>query len=109
VVEVVRVDRKELEKESELVASQGLEGHWGKGSPGTDRGTEDEMMGNERKYHRSDVKIYPIECRLIDESGGCSGLERGRSHKAERLIESKNGFVSLISDCFQKIENGHES
>jgi hypothetical protein len=53
--------------------------------------------------------MYSIERRTGDKSSGCSDLEKGRSHKAEGSIESENGFVSLISECFQKIENGDES
>jgi hypothetical protein len=75
----------------------------------TYRGREDEMMRNESQYPRSDAYIYSIKCGTGDESGGCKGLERGRSHKAEESIGSKNGLVSLISECYQKIENGYES
>jgi hypothetical protein len=38
VVEAARADRKELGKESESIGSEGLEGHWQKGSRETDRG-----------------------------------------------------------------------
>jgi hypothetical protein len=75
----------------------------------TDRGREHEMMGNESKDHRKDANIYSIERRTGDEFGGCSGLERGRSHKSEVLIGNTNDSVSLISECCQKIKNGHES
>jgi hypothetical protein len=109
VVEAARVDRKELQKESESTASECLEGHWEKGIRETDRGREVEMMRNEGKDHRMDANMYSIDCRTGDESGGSSGLERGRSHKAEGLIGSKNGPVSLISECFQTIENRGES
>jgi hypothetical protein len=37
-VEVARVDGKELGKESESIASEGLQGHCEKGSRETDRG-----------------------------------------------------------------------
>jgi hypothetical protein len=67
---MARVDRKEFGKESELIAWEGLEGHWETGSPERHRRTEDDMMGNESKYHRSDTKIHLIECRTGDESGG---------------------------------------
>jgi hypothetical protein len=67
------------------------------------------MMGNESKCHQSDANIYSIECRTGDESGGCSGLERDKSHKAEGSMGSKNNLVSLISECYQKTENGDES
>jgi hypothetical protein len=40
VVEVARFDGKELGKESELIASECLEGHWEKGSRETERRTE---------------------------------------------------------------------
>jgi hypothetical protein len=53
--------------------------------------------------------MYSIDSRAGDESGGCSGLERRRSHKVEGPIGSKNGLVSLISECLQNIENGYES
>jgi hypothetical protein len=53
--------------------------------------------------------MYSIDCRAGDESEGRTGLERGRSHKAERLIGSRNGLVSLISEWFQNIESGNES
>jgi hypothetical protein len=98
VVEVTRVDPKELGKESKLIASESLESHWAKGSRETDRRREDEMMGNESKYHRSHANIYSIECRTGDESGGRSGLDRGRSHRGEGFIGSKNSLVSLISE-----------
>jgi hypothetical protein len=57
VVEAARVDSKKLGKESESIASEGLDGHWviGKRQPGdgeTDRGREDLMTGNGNKYHR---------------------------------------------------------
>jgi hypothetical protein len=52
--------------------------------------------------------MYSIDCRAGDESGGCSGLERGRSYKAKGLIGSKNGLISLISEWFQNIESGNE-
>jgi hypothetical protein len=31
---------------------------------------EDEIMGNERKYHRSDANTYSIDCRTGEDSGG---------------------------------------
>jgi hypothetical protein len=61
------------------------------GSQKTDRGREDEMMGNESKYDRRDANICSIECRTGDESRGCSGLKKGRSHKSEGSIVSKSG------------------
>jgi hypothetical protein len=50
----------------------------------TDWGWEDAMMSNESKYNRKYVKIYMYsnDCRMGEESGGCSDSERGRSHKA---------------------------
>jgi hypothetical protein len=84
----------------------------GKRHPGngeTDRGREGEMMQNENKDHRKDANMSSIDCRTGEESGGRNGLERGRSYKAEGLIGSKNGLVSLISDSYQRIENGDES
>jgi hypothetical protein len=56
------------------------------------------MMGYESKDHRKYANMYSIDCRTGDESGSRSGLERGRSHKAEGLIGSENGLVSLISE-----------
>jgi hypothetical protein len=91
VVEAARVDGKELGKESESIASEGLEGHWEKGSRETHRGREDEMMGNESKYYRRDANVCSIEFRTRKESGRCSGLKRGRSHKAERSIVNESG------------------
>jgi hypothetical protein len=108
-VETERVDGKELGKESESIASEGPENHWEKGTRETHRGMEEEIMGNGSKYHRRDANMYLIGCRTGDESGGCSGLERGRNDKAEGAIRSTNGLVSLISEWFQKIENGYES
>jgi hypothetical protein len=67
------------------------------------------MMGSESKDHRMDANIYSTDCRTGYRSGGCSGLERGRSRKAEELVGSKNAFVSLISECDQKIDNGPQS
>jgi hypothetical protein len=63
VAEAVRVDGKELGKESELIASEGLDRHWVIGRKAarrrrdgeTDRGSEDEMMENESRYHRNDA------------------------------------------------------
>jgi hypothetical protein len=49
------------------------------------------MMGNESKFHRRDANIYLIECRTGEEAGGCSCLERGRSHKTEAPIVNKSG------------------
>jgi hypothetical protein len=57
-VEASRVDGKELGKESVSIASEGLEGHWEKGSRETHRGREDEMIGNESNLHRNDANIY---------------------------------------------------
>jgi hypothetical protein len=65
----------------------------GKRQPGNgeaDRGREDEMMGNESKYHRRDAGMYLIERRTGDESGGGGGLKRRRSHKAEGLAVTKS-------------------
>jgi hypothetical protein len=39
-VEAPRVEGKDLEKESESIASEGLEGHWGKCSQETEGRTE---------------------------------------------------------------------
>jgi hypothetical protein len=69
---------------------------------------EDEMMGNESKDHRRYANMYSIERRAGDEAGGCSGLERRRSHNAKGSIVSKNDLAFLISGCYEKIENGDE-
>jgi hypothetical protein len=61
------------------------------GNGETDRGRDDEMTGNESKYHQMDANMYSGKCRRGDESGGCSDLERGRSHKARGSIVSKSG------------------
>jgi hypothetical protein len=45
--------------------------------------------GERSEYHGRQAKIDSIECRPGDESGGCSGLERRRSHKVEGLIGGK--------------------
>jgi hypothetical protein len=74
-----------------------------------DRGREDAIMRNESQDHRRYANVYSIERRTGEESGGCSDLERGRSHKAEGSIVSENGLVSLISECYQTIENEEES
>jgi hypothetical protein len=95
-------------KESESIASEGFEGHWEKGRRGTHRGREEEMIGNESKDHRKDANMSSISYSTGDESGRCSGLVRGRNHKAEGLIGSQNGLVSLTSECLQNIENGDE-
>jgi hypothetical protein len=62
------------------------------------------MMGNEGKYHRSEANIYLIECRRGDESDGCSGLERGRSHKAEESIVKQSGCIHIQFGEIQKNE-----
>jgi hypothetical protein len=95
-------------KQSESITSEDFEGHWEKGSRGMHRRREEEMMGNESKSHRKDANMSSIGCRTGGESGRCGGLERGRSYKAEGLIGSQNGLVSLISEIFQNIENGDE-
>jgi hypothetical protein len=59
----------------------------------TNRGREEDMMGNESKDHRKDANMYSIDCRTRDESGGFSDLERGRSRKAEETIRSENDLV----------------
>jgi hypothetical protein len=61
------------------------------------------------RYFSNKSNVSSIDCGTRDESGGCSGLERGRIHKAEGLIRTENSLVSLISECCQKIENGDES
>jgi hypothetical protein len=66
-------------------------------------------MANESKPHRTEANVYSIESRMGDESGDRSGLDGRRSHKAERLIGSERGLVSLILESFQKIENDNES
>jgi hypothetical protein len=97
VVEAPRVEGKDLEKEVESIASEGLEGHWVIGRKAarrrrdgeterrrdgeTDRGSEDAMMRNESKDHRKDANMYSIDCRTGEESSGCSGLERRRREK----------------------------
>jgi hypothetical protein len=73
VVEVARVDGKELGKECESIALEGLEGHWGKGSPGTHRGMEDAMTGNESEDYLKDANMSSIDYRTGDKSGCCSG------------------------------------
>jgi hypothetical protein len=75
----------------------------------TDSGREDAMMRNESEDHRRYANMYSIERRTGEESGGCSDLERRRSHKAEGSIVSENHLVSLISECYQTIENEEES
>jgi hypothetical protein len=95
VVEATRADGKELGKESESLVSEGLEDQCEKGIREMDRRREDEMMGNESKCHRRDAKIYSIERRTGDKSGGCSALERGRSHKAEGSSVSESGSVHI--------------
>jgi hypothetical protein len=105
-VEAARVDVKKLGKESESIASEGLDGHREKGSRGTYRERSEEMMGNGSKDHRKDADMYLIDCRTGEESGGRRGLERGRSHKSEGLVGRKNNLISLILECFQTIENG---
>jgi hypothetical protein len=65
-------------------------------------------MPNGSKYHRRDANIYSIECRTGDEAGGCSGLERRGSHKAEGLIVSKSGWVHIEFGDVQTINKGDE-
>jgi hypothetical protein len=60
-----------------LKGKTGAEG--GRRQPERDRGTDDEMMGNESKYHRRDAKIYSIESRTVDEFSDCSVLEGGEA------------------------------
>jgi hypothetical protein len=101
VVEAARVEGKDLEKEFESIASESLEGQWVIGRKvarrrrdgETDKGGEDATMRNESKDHRKNANTYSIDCRTGEESGGCSGLERGRRDKAGGSIGSENGLV----------------
>jgi hypothetical protein len=101
VVEAPRVEGKDLEKEFESIASQGLEGHWTIGMKAarrrrdgeTDRRGEDATMRNERTDHRKDVNMCSIDCRTGEESSGCSCLERGRRDKAGGSIGREDGLV----------------
>jgi hypothetical protein len=102
VVEAARVDGKELGKESESIASGGLEGHWEKGSGEMEREREDEMMGNESKYYRRDASTYLIERRTGEKSSGSSGWERRRSHKAEGLFVNKSVSCDIFWEAFRK-------
>jgi hypothetical protein len=79
------------------------------GIPERDGGRENELMGYESKYHGTEANIYSMDWRAGHASSGCRGLASGRSVKTEASIGSKSRLVSLISECFQKTENGHES
>jgi hypothetical protein len=57
----------------------------------TDRGRQDEIMGNEKKYDGTEANIYLVECRTGEEADGWSGLGRRRIHKAESLILGESG------------------
>jgi hypothetical protein len=101
VVEESRVEGKDLEKEFEPIASEGLEGHWIIGRKrarrqrdgGTDRGREDATMRNESKDHRKYANMYSMDFRTGEESSGSSGLERGRRDKAGGSIEYEDDLV----------------
>jgi hypothetical protein len=53
-------------------------------------------MPNGSKCHRPEANIYSIECRTGGEAGGCSGLKRRRSQKAEGVIERKSDWCNFI-------------
>jgi hypothetical protein len=101
VVEAPRVEGKDLEKEFESIASEGLEGHWVIGRKAarrrrdraTDRRREDATMRNESKDHRKHVNMYSIDCKTGEESSDSSGLERRRRDKAGGSIGSEDGLV----------------
>jgi hypothetical protein len=103
VVKAATIESKELWKESESIASESLEGHWVIGRKAAKRRRDEQRDGgrndgNESEDHRRYANMYSIEHRTGEESGGCTSLERGRMHKAEGSIGSKNGLVSLISE-----------
>jgi hypothetical protein len=52
--------------------------------------------------------MHSIECRTEDKSGGCSGLERRGSDKAERLIVRKGGWVDIWFGEIHTIEDEDE-
>jgi hypothetical protein len=99
--EAPRVEDKNLEREFELIVSEGPEGHWvierraarRRRDRETDRGEEDATMRNESKGHRMYANRFSIDCRTGEESSGSSGLERGRRDKAGGSIGSENGLV----------------
>jgi hypothetical protein len=101
VVEAPRVEGKDLEKEFESIASEGLEGHWAIGKKAarrrrdreTDRRRKDATMRNESKDHRKYANMYRMDCRTGEESSESSGLERGRRDKAGGSIGSEDGLV----------------
>jgi hypothetical protein len=79
VPEAPRVDGKDLEKELESIASEGLEGHWAIGRKAARRlregqRREDATMRNESKGHRKYANMYSMDCRTREESSGSSGL-----------------------------------
>jgi hypothetical protein len=69
----------------------------------TDRGREDEMLGNEKKYNQRDANTCSIECGTGDGFLGCSGLKRWRRHKAEELTRRKSGWSDIYWEELKKM------
>jgi hypothetical protein len=76
VIEAPRVEGKDLEKEFESIALEGLEGHWVIGMKGarrrrdreTDKGRKEATMRNESKDHRKYANMYRMDWRTGEES-----------------------------------------
>jgi hypothetical protein len=111
VVEVARADGKELGKESESIALEGLESHWDDWEKAaerrrdgeTDRGMKDEMMGMRANIIegmqtciQSNVeperKLVVIVVAVIWREGEATRQKAGCS------ILGENGLISLISE-----------
>jgi hypothetical protein len=76
----------------------------GRGQSGNGRRQEDELIGSETKYHRTEADIYSIKCRIGGEAGGYSGVSGGRRHAAEAAIRKKNGWLRFIVSRSEKRE-----
>jgi hypothetical protein len=61
------------------------------------------MTGNESKCYRRDANMYSIECRTREKSGGGSGLEGRRSHKAKGLPVQNSGSGHIYWEAFRKM------
>jgi hypothetical protein len=70
---------------------------------GDGRREEDQLMPNVSKYHGTETNIYSMECRTRGKSGGCSGLDGLRSHKAEGGIERENVWFDMYWETFRTL------
>jgi hypothetical protein len=67
-----------------------------------ERRTEDPLMSNGSKHHRTEANARSAEGRTRGEAGGYSGVLGRKSQKAEGAIRRKSGWSRLIGSSSEK-------